>query len=173
MVKEVSGIPNGPLPPCAPVHKVQHFNDRISHVSPDPVNIQYFWPKALGKYKWNKQATVLFASEYHNLYQEGSILYNGDVLPYNFAISVKEFGKKIRIRLQQTQIHYRNANRPQNDDPHNTDLSFPTPSELASLQLKGNRFHHRGAKCYKQLLFFFSSSLTCNCLMLFILLILT
>jgi hypothetical protein len=29
------------------------------------------------------------------------------------------------------------------------------------------------ARCYKQLLFFFSSSLTCDCLMLFILLILT
>ena len=100
MVKEVSGIPNGPLPPCALAHKVQHFNDGISFVSPDPANIEYFWPGALGKCKWNKQATALLASEYHNLCQEGSILYNGNVLPYNSSISVKEFGKKIRIRLQ-------------------------------------------------------------------------
>jgi hypothetical protein len=143
MIKEVSGIPNGPLPPCAPAHKVQHFNDRISCVGPDPANIQYFWPGALGKCKWNKQATVLFASEYHNLYQEASILYNGNVLPYNSPISMKKIGKK---RLQRTQIHYRNANWPQNDNPYNTDLPFPTPSELASLWLKGNRFHCLGAK---------------------------
>jgi hypothetical protein len=68
MIKEVSGIPDGPLPPCAPAHEVQHFNDRISCVGPDPANIQYFWPGALGKCKWNKQATASLASEYHNLY---------------------------------------------------------------------------------------------------------
>ena len=100
MVKEVSGILNGPLPPCALAHKVQHFNDRISHVGPDPANIQYFWPGALSKCKWNKQAMALLASEYHNLYKEGSILYNGNVLFYDYLISMKEFEKEIRIRLQ-------------------------------------------------------------------------
>jgi hypothetical protein len=146
MVKEVSGIPKGPLPPCALAHEVQHFNDGISRVGPDPANIQYFWPGALGKCKWNKQATSLLASEYHNLYREGRIIHNGNVLPYDSSISMKEFEKKIRTRLQRTQIHYRNANRPQNNDSRNTDVPLPTPSELASLRLKGNRIHRRGAK---------------------------
>jgi len=160
MVKEVSGVPNGPLPPCAPAHQVQHFNDGISRVGPDPAAIQYFWPGPLGKCKWNKQATALLASEYHKLYQEGKILHNGDVLPYDSAISVKDFEKKIRIRLQRTQIHCRNANRPQNDDPHDTDVPLPTPSELASIWLKGNRFHRRGAKVCINIVMHLSSILT-------------
>jgi hypothetical protein len=146
MVREVSGIPQGPLPPCAPAHEVQHFNDGISRVGPDPDNVQYFWPGPLGKCKWNKQATAFLASEYHELYQEEKILHNGDVIPYDSTISIKEFEKKIRIRLQRTQIHYKNANRPQNDGPRNTGVPLPTPLELASLRLKGNRFHRRGAQ---------------------------
>jgi hypothetical protein len=143
MVREVSGIPSGPLPPCAPAHEVQHFNDGISRVGPDPLNIQYFWPGALGNCKWNKQATALLASEYHKLYQEGRILHNGDILPYDATISLKELEKKIRTRLQRTQIHCRNANRPQDNGPNNADVPLPTQ---ASLRLKGNRLHRRGAE---------------------------
>src|ERR1700735_4495583 len=139
MVREVSGLPNEPLPPCAPVHEVQHFQDRISHVGPDPLNIQYSWTGPLGKCKWNKQATAHLANEYHDLFQRGKILHNGQVLPYDSTISIKDFQNKIRIRLQRTQMHLKNANR-----PHNTDV--PTPEQLASLRMKESRARQRGAK---------------------------
>lgn len=145
MIKEVSGLPAEPLPPCAPDHEVRHYEDGISRVGPDPFNIQYFWPGALGGCKWNKQATAHLASEYHDLFREEKIRHNGHVLPYDSTIPVKDFENKIRIRLQRTQLHWKNANRPQNN-PHNTDV--PTPLELASLRMKENRFRRRGAKVW-------------------------
>lgn len=148
MVKEVSGLPNEPLPPCAPTHVVQHFNSGITRAGPDPLKIQYFWPAPLGQCKWNRQATAQLAREYHDLFQEGKILHNSEVLPYDSTISIKDFEKKIRMKLQRTQIHWKNANRPQVNDPHNDDPAIPssTPRELASLQLKESRRRRRGAQ---------------------------
>jgi hypothetical protein len=149
MVKEVLGLPNEPLPPCAPTHEVQHFNGGITRVGPDPLKIQYFWPAPLSQCKWNKQATSQLAREYHNLFQEGKILHNGEVLPYDSTISMKDLEKKIRIKLQRTQIHWKNANRPQDDSPHNIDdpaKPLSTPWELASLRLKESRRRRRGAQ---------------------------
>jgi hypothetical protein len=149
MVKEVSGLPNESLPPCAPAHEVQHYNDGISRVGPDPLNIQYFWPGPLVKCKWNKQATAYLANEYHDLFERKRILYNGRVLPYDSTIPIKDFEKIIRKRLQRTQMHWKNANRPQNNSPHNTDvpaIPLPTPSELASLRMKESRRRRRGAQ---------------------------
>lgn len=149
MVKEVSGLPNDPLPPCAPTHEVQHYNDGISRTGPDPLNIQYFWPGPLGKCKWNKQATAHLASEYHDLFQKKKILCNGNVLPYDSTIPIKEYEKKIRIRLQRTQFHWKNANLPQNNHLHSTDnpaIPLSTPSELASRRMKESRLRCRGAK---------------------------
>jgi hypothetical protein len=149
MVKEVSGLPNEPLPPCAPAHEVQHFNDGISRTGPDFLNVQYFWPGALGKSKWNKQATAHLAREYHDMFQNGKILRNGKVLPYDSTIPMKEYEKKIRIRLQRTQLHWKNANRSQNNNPHSIDIPdipLSTPTELADRRMKEIRLRSRGAK---------------------------
>jgi hypothetical protein len=146
MVREVSGLPNESLPPCAPAHEVQHYNKGISRTGPDPSNVQYFWPGPLGNCKWNKQATAHLASEYHDLFQKGKILHNREVLPYDSTIPIKEFEKKIRIRLQRTQIHWKTANRPQNNSSHDTDDPAISQSELASRRIKGSRLRRRGAK---------------------------
>ena len=144
MVRELLGLPNKPLPPSAPAHKVQHYEAGISRVGSDSLNIQYFWPGSLGKCKWNKQATAHLASEYHDLFQWGKILHNHHVLPYNSTIPIKDFEKKIRIRLQQTQIHWKNANwSPNNIDAPAMPLS--TPEELASLWMKESRVWCHGA----------------------------
>ena len=149
MIREVSGLPNEPLPLCTPAHKVQHYQEGISHVGPDPLNIQYSWAGPLGRCKWNKKAMVHLANKYHDLFQGGKILYNSHILPYNSTISIKDFEKKIRIRLQQTQMHWNNANQPQNNKTHDTDvptIPLPTPVELANLWMKESRIWHHGAK---------------------------
>ena len=149
MVREVSGLPNEPLPLCAPAHKVRHYNDGISRTGPDPLKIQYFWPAPLGKCKWNKQATALLAIEYHGLFREGEIKRNGKALPYDSTIRIKDFEKKIRIRLERTQIHWKNANQPQNNSPQNSDgpgIPLSTPSDLTSRRMKESRLRFRGAK---------------------------
>ena len=146
MVREVSGLPNGSLPPCAPAHEVKHYNQGISRTGPDPRNIQYFWPGPLAKCKWNKQATAYLAVEYHDLFQEGKILHNGKVLLYDSTIPIKDFEKIIRTRLQRTQLHWKNANRPQNNSSHDTDDPAITQLELASRRMKESRLRCRGAK---------------------------
>ena len=134
MVRELSGLPNKPLPPSAPAHKVQHYDAGISCVGPDP----------LSKCKWNKQAMAHLASKYHDLFQQGKILHNYHVLPYNSTILIKDFEKKIGIRLQQTQIHWKNANWSLNniDAPA---MPLSTPEELTSLWMKESRVQHHGA----------------------------
>ena len=149
MISQVLGLPNEPLPPCAPTHKVQHYQDGISHVGPDPLNIQYYWPGPLSKCKWNKQSMAHLASEYHDLFQKGRILHNSHVLPYGSMIPIKEFKKKIRIRLQQTHIHWKNANWPQDNSSQNTDIPtipLSTPGELTSCWMKEIRVQHCGTK---------------------------
>jgi hypothetical protein len=83
------------------------------------------------------------------MFQNGKILRNGKVLPYDSTIPMKEYEKKIRIRLQRTQLHWKNANRSQNNNPHSIDIPdipLSTPTELADRRMKEIRLRSRGAK---------------------------
>ena len=154
MVREESGLPRSPLPPCAPAAHVKLFNSGETRFGPDPLNIQYNWRGFLAKCKWNRQATALLAKEYHTLFQEQQIIHNGRALIYDLTIDTNRIRKTIQTRLNRMQMHWKNENIPQHASPDDSDDNIDmngargaphTPEELAIDRAASTRRQRRAA----------------------------
>ena len=121
VVREEHGLPVLPLPPCAPAIHVKQFNGKHSRTGPDPSNIQYNWRSPLGQCPWNRQATLLLAREYLELYRDGKIKLKHHILPYNPKVDVKTIQKTIQLRLVCTQIYWKDKNLPINSNRYDDD----------------------------------------------------
>ena len=64
-------------------------NNSIRSTRPDASNIQLNWQSLLGKWLWNRQATLLLAWGYLELYKEGKIKLEHHILPYNPKLDLK------------------------------------------------------------------------------------
>jgi hypothetical protein len=117
VVREENGLPVLPLPPCAPAIHVKQFNEKHSRSGPDRFNIQYNWRSPLAECPWNRQATLLLAQEYLELYKEGKIKQKHRILPYDPKVDLKTLQKTIRQRLVRTQIYCKGQDLPNNSTP--------------------------------------------------------
>jgi hypothetical protein len=147
MVREEHGLPVLPLPPCAPAIHVNQFNEKHSRTGPDPSNLQYNWRRPLGQCPWNRQATLLLAREYLELYKEGKIKINRHILPYNPKVDLKTVQKTIRQRLVRTQICWKgqdNSSPAHRDDDDDTAAVPCTMQERAERKLTLTRRRMRG-----------------------------
>lgn len=152
VVREEHGLPVLPLPLCAPAIHVKQFNEKNSRTGPDPLNIQYNWRSPLGKCPWNRQATLLLAREYLEIYREGRIKLNHRVLPYHPKVDLKTIQKTIRLRLFRTQTHWKdqnlpnNSTSPQRNDNDDTTVVPCTMEEQATRKVTLTRRRMRGLK---------------------------
>jgi hypothetical protein len=138
-VREEHGLPVLPLPPCAPAVHVQQFNKKHSRTGPDPSNIQYDWRSPLGKCPWNRQATLLLAREYLELYTEGKIKLKHRILPYNPKVDLKTLQKTIRERLARTQICWKGQNLHNSGTPPHRDDDDDTTAVPSTMQERADR----------------------------------
>jgi hypothetical protein len=129
-VREELGLPVLPLPPCAPTIYVKQFIEKHSRTRPDASNIQYNWQSPLCKCPWNRQATLLLAREYLELYKGEKIKVNRHILPYDPKVDLKTIQKTIRLRLFRTQTYWKNQNL-RNNHSDNDDTSAATMEERA------------------------------------------
>jgi hypothetical protein len=112
VAREEHGLPILPLPSCAPAIHVKQFVEKHTRAGPDVCNIQYNWRKPLGKCPWNRQATLLLAQEYLELYRGGKIKLNRRILPYDPEVDLKIIKNTIRLRLSRTQTYWKDLNMP-------------------------------------------------------------
>jgi hypothetical protein len=149
-VREENGLPVLPLPPCAPASHVIQFTEKHSRTGPDVCNIQFNWQRPLGKCPWNRQATLLLAREYLELYREGKIKLNHHVMPYNFSVDLKTIQRTIRQRLVRTQNYWKDLNSLNNSTPphrdDDDDTTDPTIEERAQGKVTSTRRRTRGTK---------------------------
>jgi hypothetical protein len=148
-VKEEHGLPVLPLPPCAPAIHVKQFIEKHARTGPDPYNIQYDWRRPLGKCPWNRQATLLLAREYLELYKGEKIKVNHCILLYNPEVDLTTIQKTIRQRLFRTQTYWKDLNLPNNstnDDDDTTAAVPPTKQERAEGKVTLTRHRMRGIK---------------------------
>lgn len=154
-MREEHGLPVLPLPPCAPAIHVKQFTEKHTRTGPDAFNIQLNWQKPLGKCPWNRQATLLLAQEYLELYKGGKIKLNHRILLYNPKADLKTIQKTIRLRLFRTQTYWKNFNLPNNstppygDDDHDHDTTAGVPSTMqdqAEGKVTSTRRRMRGTK---------------------------
>lgn len=150
-MREEHGLPILPLPPCAPDIHVKQFVEKHTRTGPDASNIKYNWRRPLGKCPWNRQATLLLAREYLELYRGGEIKLNHRILPYNPKVDLKTIQKTIRLRLFRTQIYWKDLNLPNNRNPHDDDdddtTAVPyTTQERAEEKVTLTRRRMRGTK---------------------------
>ena len=147
-MKEEHGLPVLPLPPCAPAIHVKQFKGKHSRSGPDASNIQYNWRSPLGKCPWNRQATLLLAMEYLELYKNGKIKLNHLILPYDPKVDLKTIQKTIRTRISRTQTYWKDENLPNNTDNDNDDTTaIPcTKEERAERKITLARHRMRGLK---------------------------
>ena len=120
-MREEHGLPVPPLPPCAPAMHVKQFVEKHARTGPDASNVQYNWRKPLGKCPWNRQATLLLAREYLELYRGKKIKLNHRILPYDPKADLKTIQKTIRQRVSRTQTYWKNVNLPNNSTPPHRD----------------------------------------------------
>jgi hypothetical protein len=151
VVKEEHGLPVLPLPPCAPANYVKQFVEKHTRTGPDASSIQYNWRKPLGKCPWNRQATLLLAREFLEMYREGKIKLNDRVLPYNPKVDLKILQKTIRQRVSRTQTYWKelnlpNKSTPDSDDDDNTTAAQCTRQERAERRVTMTRRRMRGTK---------------------------
>ena len=167
-MKEELGLPVLPLPPCAPAIHVKQFTEKHTRTGPDACNIQYNWQRPLGKCPWNRQATLLLAREYLELYQGEKIKLNNCILPYNPKADLKTIQKTIRQRLQRTQTFWKDLNLPNSstppygdDDDNDSDINTVpcTRQERAEGKVAMTRRRTRGAKVRIELFLFILSLL--------------
>ena len=151
-MREEHGLPVLPLPPCAPAVLVKQFNEKHSRTGPDPSNIQYNWRSPLGRCPWNRQATLLLAREYLELYREGRIKLKNRILPYDPKVDLKTLQKTIRQRVIRTYICWKgqdlpnNSTSPHRDDDDDTTAVPSTMQERAERKLILTRRRMRGIK---------------------------
>lgn len=148
-MREQDGFPVLPLPPCAPTVHVKQFKKKLSRSGPDPSNIQFNWRSALGKCPWNRQAILLLAREYLELYREGKIKLKHRVLPYNSKVDLSTLQKTIRQRLFRTQTYWKDKNLPpqsNSDDDDDTTVVPCTVEERVERKLTLTRRRMRGLK---------------------------
>lgn len=164
-MKEEHGLPVLPLPPCAPAIHVKQFTEKHSRTGPDPCNIQYNWQRPLGICSWNRQATLLLAQEYLELYRGGKIKLNRRILLYNPKIDLKTIQKTIRLRVSRTQTYWKHLNLPNygtppdEDDDDNTTAAPCTMEERAEGKVTLTRRRTRGLKVRIDLFLFILSLL--------------
>jgi len=139
VVREEHGLPVLPLPPCAPAVHVKQFNEKHSRTGPDPSNIQYNWRRPLSQCPWNRQATLLLAREYLELYREGRIKVNRRILPYNSEVDLKMVQKTIRQRLVRTQICWKGQDLPNNSTPAHRDDDEDTAAVPCTMEEQAER----------------------------------
>ena len=149
VAREELGLPVPPLPPCAPAIHVKQFTEKHSRTGPDASNIQYNWRSPLGKCPWNRQATLLLAQEYLELYRGGKIKVDHCILPYDHKVDLKTIQKTIRQRLFRTQTYWRDLNLPNNSTPphgddDNTTAVSSTMEERAEGKVTSTRRRMRG-----------------------------
>jgi hypothetical protein len=151
-VKEEHGLPLPPMPPCAPAIHVKQFVEKHARTGPDPYNIQYNWRRPLGKCPWNRQATLLLAREYLELYEGGKIKVNKRILPYNPEVDLATILKTIRHRLFRTQTYWKELNLPNDSSSHHRDdddddtAARSTMQERAEEKVTLTRRRMRGIK---------------------------
>lgn len=148
VAREQYGLPVQPLPPCAPANHVKQFVEKHTRTGPDASNVQYNWQRSLTKCPWNRQATLLLAQEYLELYREGKIKLNHCILPYNPKVDLKTIQKTIQLRLSRTQTYWKDLNLPDNsrdDDDDDDDGTTATMQERAEGKIKLTRRRTRGS----------------------------
>ena len=155
MVREEYGLPVPPLPPCAPAIHIKQFVEKHTRTGPDASNIQYNWQRPLGKCPRNRQATLLLAREYLELYKGGKIKLNNRILSYDPKVDLKTIQKTIRLRLMRTQTYWKDPTLPNNSStlPHrdnndndNTTAVPSTMQERAESKITLARRRMRGIK---------------------------
>jgi hypothetical protein len=147
-VGEEHGFPVLPLPPCAPATHVRQFVEKHTRIGPDASNIQYNWQRPLGICPWNRQATLLLAQEYLELYRGGGIKVNHRVLPYDPKVDLKTIQKTIRLRLFRTQTFWKELNL-HNNSRDNNDATAAPLQERAEGKVTLTRRRTRGKKVRK------------------------
>lgn len=150
-MREEYGQPVLPLPPCAPANYVKQFVEKHTRTGPDVSNIHYNWRRPLGKCPWNRQATLLLAREFLQLYREGGIKLNQLALPYDPKVDLKILQKTIRQRVSRTQTYWKernlsNKSTPDSDDDDDDDTTAAQWQGRAERRVTSTRRRMRGTK---------------------------